>query len=821
MSESTETPSIAQGPQHSQKVLDDEFEYPLRSAVSLGRKPGVRRLVLNHPHVSGRHARVQAKKQHGHRLINDSPFGSYVGGQAVQRRDLEPGDVLTIGPFQMKYTGHSLKALKNPLKSRLSAQKIGVKRGAQWILQEFSVDTQAGQLIALVGPSGSGKSTALKALAGEISIQSGRIRYQGMQVKARDLKGLIGYVPQDDVLPSGLTSFECLDYQARLQLPSDIEVDERRAAIRQLFHDLELNSCAGKRVQNLSGGQRKRLSLAMEMLSQPAILLLDEPLSNIQAELQSKFMALFRKLCDQGHTILMVTHQSELLDQFDRVLKLEKGRLVNAPNDASETLEASPIPFVVARKPGWRQIWPLFQRQTLQLWRNPRQCLLLLAQTLLVALSLSLAVNTVSAALFMLILSVLWLSLSSSALGLVNERQIHERERRHGLSPLAYFVSKVLFFGVLIGLQCGLLLAIVRRFQELPGAWPPLYGVLLLTAFVGLSCGLTLSSFAKSSEQANVLVPLVLIPQLLFGGLFPFAKAETQSLERATFSRWCYDLALKVTLQNQARSWLTPLNSYTRLKQQWRTEREGLERNIDEMDQLLVRAFPNKIGARSAVKKLYGLERREKALNGHLIGLENQVEQLEHDYQVLRAQIDEDHKRAVAVTREYEPEKGKDGKPPSNEQIAKNFENFFKDLKNKMDTGEAMAKSMKSLKARADKLDVKVQKARSHYQSLRNFGQGHKKGSLDVLRAKMLRDSERKRKALRDFDRILVESQSQRRRIQRLSRSLEKDLKRSRVVRLLPHSHWVNVQVLVSFALCFLTLGFMQSRASWADGERI
>ena len=187
-----------------------------------------------------------------------------------------------------------------PLAERglLEAQGIEVIVGATTLLQPTDLTLKPGELVAIVGPSGSGKSTLLKTVGGIRPSSAGSVSVRGEDVGLRQAD--IGYVPQDDTLHHLLSIEEALTFAARLRLPEGHTSEEREAAISEVLDQVGLEDIRERRIGNLSGGQRKRAAVALELISGPELLLLDEPTTGLDPGLERRLMELTRRLADRG-----------------------------------------------------------------------------------------------------------------------------------------------------------------------------------------------------------------------------------------------------------------------------------------------------------------------------------------------------------------------------------------------------------------------------------------------------------------------------------------------------------------------------------------
>ncbi len=230
----------------------------------------------------------------------------------------------------------------------LSAANLSVSVGSTRLIQGLSLAFRAGELVALLGPSGSGKSTLLRALNGFRPGQ-GKVRLAGRDLYEdfEQLKTNIGYVPQDDVLHLALSAQRALRYVARLRLP-DAEPDRIEHEVRTVLKQVQLTDRAGVRIKNLSGGQRKRVAIAMELLSRPPLMFLDEPTSGLDPDLEDQMMTLFRQLTGAGRLTFVTTHILASLAMVDAVVVLAQGHLVfvGAPSELADFFEVEDLPSV-------------------------------------------------------------------------------------------------------------------------------------------------------------------------------------------------------------------------------------------------------------------------------------------------------------------------------------------------------------------------------------------------------------------------------------------------------------------------------------------
>lgn len=206
----------------------------------------------------------------------------------------------------------------------LEIQGLSVEAGGTTILSGISLEMKPGQLVALLGPSGAGKSTLMKCILGLREPSRGSVLAGG---KSLDQYGPVGYVPQDDHVHKDLTVWQELDYTAQLRLPI-LDKSERALLINEVLKKVDLGERKDLRIKKLSGGQRKRVSVALELLTSPNVLILDEPTSGLDPGLEAKMMRFFSELADGGRLVMVATHAMESIMLCDAVVMLMDGRLI-------------------------------------------------------------------------------------------------------------------------------------------------------------------------------------------------------------------------------------------------------------------------------------------------------------------------------------------------------------------------------------------------------------------------------------------------------------------------------------------------------------
>lgn len=577
-------------------VLLQEIEIP-SSGLVVGRGAAAD-VALDSPIVSRRHARLF---RDGPQLIIedlDSANGTYVDGARTPRAALSPDSRIIVGPFRLELANERLRVFDTRRRTEIVAARLSVTSEGRGILNDVSVTFPPGSFTAIVGPSGSGKSTLLRALNGAQPADRGHVRVNGVDLytSGRTLEGAIGSVPQDDIVHLELTPAECLHYAAGLRLPAQLPAAERKRRIADVLATLELTERQDVPVQNLSGGQRKRVSIAVELLTDPDVLFLDEPASGLDPGLEEALMLLLRELSYKGKTVVIVTHTLDHIHLCDGLVLLAAGQLAFAgtveearrrfdishlPQLYSRLRERAgtawdrtpsehlspPDPVTPAAEPppraptsAFRQLRVSCSRYLRTLARDRRNVLLLLGQAPLVATLIGLSLlygasevaytkpkNTI---LLLLAMSAVWFGCSNAVRELVKERPIFVREQMVGLRGLPYVLSKLLVLSGLALVQCLAFLLILDRWFGIPGNRAALLAAMMLAAVLGLALGLAISAASRTADRAMTLLPIVLIPQVLF--TFPAVQLDMKGpagiVARGMPTWWAFDLLRRIAL---------------------------------------------------------------------------------------------------------------------------------------------------------------------------------------------------------------------------------------------------------------------------------
>jgi ABC-type multidrug transport system ATPase subunit len=544
-------------------------------------------LVVDDLIVSRRHAELRALADGTYEIVDiGSHNGTYLNGQPVARAPVGPGDIVGIGHSAFCLVGDQLQEYVDTGEVSLDVQDltVAVDHGRKVLLDQVSFPVGEKCLLAVVGPSGAGKSTLLNALTGQRPADRGTVLYDGRDLYRdyAELRQRIGLVPQDDILHAQLTVHSALTYAAELRFPQDTAKTERQARVEEVIGELGLQQRAAQPVHSLSGGQRKRVSVALELLTKPSLLFLDEPTSGLDPGMDRSVMHMLRGLADDGRTVIVVTHSVLSLDVCDRLLVLAPGGRVayyGPPGDAlaffgfehwPEAFEAferdqdrdwarefgeSPFqrqyirnstaqphlvgsgPVAVAPPPRPRsrsaQLATLVRRYTAALGADRTFLAIMIALPFVMgAMARALAGSTLTRetamnALLILCVGGVLTGAANAVRELVKERAIYRRERAVGLSRSAYLLSKVVVLGAVTVAQA-VVLTLVGLFGVDLNAprgkgvlMPPLIEITVavaLLAFTAMMLGLLVSALVRKEEVTMPLLVLLAIVQVVFCG---------------------------------------------------------------------------------------------------------------------------------------------------------------------------------------------------------------------------------------------------------------------------------------------------------------
>jgi ABC-type multidrug transport system ATPase subunit/pSer/pThr/pTyr-binding forkhead associated (FHA) protein len=311
-------------------AVNQTIQFTENNVMTLGRDED-NKIVLPSPTVSRFHAEVEKVGQRYRVRDLRSSNGTFVNGRRVERETwVHPGDAIQIGPYRFVVDEHEFTQADHTGQGVL-VEVIGLNKWVNKnlnILQDISLVFKPREFIVVVGQSGGGKSTLVDAIAGYRPATHGKVIVNNTIDVYKEfdaIRSTIGYVPQKDIIHMELTVFQALDYAARLRMPADTSPQERLKRIEEVMNELDLTHRKDTQISQLSGGQQKRVSIGVELLTKPGLFFLDEPTSGLDPGMETELMHLMRRLADQGRTIIMITHATKNVMLADKVVFLARG----------------------------------------------------------------------------------------------------------------------------------------------------------------------------------------------------------------------------------------------------------------------------------------------------------------------------------------------------------------------------------------------------------------------------------------------------------------------------------------------------------------
>lgn len=577
--------------------------------VRIGRAPD-NDIVIEDVLASRYHAYVTLTP-HGAEIRDaHSSNGTFVNGTRVGSAVLSAGTVVTIGNTDLAYTDGVLSRHTETANQTggLEVREVAFAVDGKALLENVALTARPGSLTAIIGGSGAGKTTLSRLIAGYTHPSSGTVTFEGHDIHGEyaSLRSRIGMVPQDDVVHRQLTVKQALGYAAELRLPPDTSPADRAAVVAQVIEELGLSKHADTRVDHLSGGQRKRASVALELLTGPSLLILDEPTSGLDPALDLQIMTMLRQLADAGRVVLVVTHSLTYLDVCDQVLLLAPGgktafcgppdqigptmgttnwahifakvgadpdeanrRFLAAQRPPATPREQKPADLGAAARTNEIRQFATIARRQIRLVVADRAYFVFLALLPFIMGGLSLTVpgstgfgvgnprsatpDEASQILTLLTVAAVFMGTALTIRDLIGERAIFRREQAVGLSTTAYLLAKIAVFCACAIIQSAITTGIVILGKGTPIRPAILLGSPSLELFVTVAAtcvasailGLLLSALARSNEQIMPLLVVSLMMQLvLCGGLIPITgRIFLDQLSWAVPGRWGYAAA--------------------------------------------------------------------------------------------------------------------------------------------------------------------------------------------------------------------------------------------------------------------------------------
>ncbi len=472
------------------------------------------------------------------------------------------------------------------------SEEVKIKNTKKAILSDLSLAINNGEFIAIVGCSGAGKTTLMNILSGYNKPSKGKVYINGLDILKEEeyFKGKIAYVPQEEILDQTLTLYKSLEYSLKLRIKG-IKKEKIKSTINYVLKTLELSHVKNTMIKNLSGGEKKRASIATEMLSDPNIFLLDEPTSGLDANIEKKIMLKLREIANTGKTIIITAHTVSNLNLCDKVIFMgTEGRICYygpykdifsyfnvsefveiydilkedsktwykkfLKNNQSIEIETKPKESINKRVGFFSQTWTLVKRYISSLINNKFMLILLLGQALLMGFLICLAtekaslLNPLTASMMCAAFTMasIWLGLFNTIQEIVKERDMLKKEYMSGLNFASYIFSKIIVVAILCLYQAITCVTIVYFHlsprPEVSLVFHPLIGLIInffLISFSTSIIGLFISSLVKDTKTTLIMSPLYMMIQMLFSGMFiPFIKL-TEKISFFTTGRWGYE----------------------------------------------------------------------------------------------------------------------------------------------------------------------------------------------------------------------------------------------------------------------------------------
>ncbi len=582
------------------KNLDEWESYTLPSGnISIG-SSGSCDIVLTPSGIAKHHATIHHSPNKTSISDEGSLNGIYINGKNItqsQTIQLNNLDIIFIGNTKLILSGNTLFYQIFEKGIQLDAidivKKVKIKFKTREISSHVSMSIKPSEFVAFVGGSGAGKSTFMKCISGVDRPTSGTVLMNGEDLyeNYENLKYNIGYVPQDDIVFSNLTLHDTLQYAAKLRMPDNTSIKERNERIKEVLDIVSLTDFENSYIRQLSGGQRKRASIAVELLADPNLFFLDEPTSGLDPGTERSIMKTLRKMSQMGKTIILVTHNTLNLHLCDKVAFFgDSGHLCfygtpqealnffevndfvdiytlinenldywyNKFEDSREEIVPKTVPSGKSnnienkKKSFIKQLIILIKRYIKLISNDFQQLLILFAQAPIVAVLLAMVTtddlyksyDDTKAILFSLGCASIWLGLLNSVQEICKEKVILQKEHMADLKLSAYLLSKFIVQGLLAFIQSLLLVSI---FQKIAGSSE--YSILInsfwdiqiicfLSILSSATMGLFISSFVKNANIAMTIIPLVLVPHLLFSGMLFKLEGLSDFISNFVLCRW-------------------------------------------------------------------------------------------------------------------------------------------------------------------------------------------------------------------------------------------------------------------------------------------
>lgn len=573
-----------------------------KSSITVGRNTDCD-ICLPHIGVSRVHARIVRETDGWYIIDNNSTNGIGINGYMLNRRaKLRENDVIIITNTKLVFVGGKISYLIPENGIGLDAvdivRKVKSSGGEKIISNHITLSINPCEFVAIIGGSGAGKSTFMNCISGYVKADSGSVFINNEDFYANygAMKNIVGYVPQQDIVYDRLTLWDMLMYAAELRMPSDTSKAEYEERVRQVIASVELSGHEKSMISSLSGGQKKRASIAVELLSDPSLFFLDEPTSGLDPGTERNLMHTLKSMTSDGKTVILVTHNTLNLHLCDKIIFLGRGGSLcffGSPNEAlnffgveslvdvysmldadtetwqrkfsqyrisrdktpRHTSAVSPLNNSKRHKAIFPQLGILYRRY-LKLITNDRQRLILLfAQAILLAVLIWLVADgeqfsefkITKALAFALACSAFWIGVLNAIQEICKERVILKREYASSMSLGAYILSKFSVLSLFCLVQSLLLSGTFSLLVGLPDSgviMPPFFEYFITTYLCMLSAmgmGLFVSALFDNPDRAMTVAPILLMPQILFSGLAFELSGAVEKISAVVTCRWAVE----------------------------------------------------------------------------------------------------------------------------------------------------------------------------------------------------------------------------------------------------------------------------------------
>ena len=559
-------------------------------------------IVLDHPSISRTHCRIE--RRDGRILLKDdrSRNGVLVNGYRVDKEQiLKNKDIIQILGYQLIFCGRYIYYKKTArgisIKGRNINKWVGKSNVRKQILQNVDIDIKGNEFVAIIGGSGAGKSTLMNVINGTDRRFKGELYYDNISVENsfQHLKGIVGYVPQEDIIYENLKLRKMLYYTAMMRMPDDTDRQEIEDCIDSVLESLDLKEQQNTYIRKLSGGQKKRASIAVELLADPKLFFLDEPTSGLDPGTEKDLMLTLRDMSrTQDRTIVIVTHTTQNLDLCDKIIFMGQGGSVcfaGTIEEAKRFFETDDLTSIynLIRKDTARWAGKFYKlkhqykaeknsgnddkrkniksrhassvnqyiiitRRYIELICNDMKRLIVLAfQPVLIGILLAVVSDndlfeiyeSTKSMMFVLSCSAIWIGVFDSIQEICKERNILRREYMVCLKMPVYILSKLTVQIILGAIQSVFLVTTFVLLVEenrkgilFDSFYFELTITTWLTLIASVSLGFIISAIVRSGDKAMAAAPFVLIVQLLFSGILFELKGAAEYISYVTISRW-------------------------------------------------------------------------------------------------------------------------------------------------------------------------------------------------------------------------------------------------------------------------------------------